>query len=170
MKEFDAIVVFTDFSREEILTKGGSGDWVLNPQRASFCKYLVCCRKAHLRTRHENIPEHAAFLVGRISDVRRASDEKTKRRQIRFFIAIDEYAEIEKPDIWHRTNRNPVLYSTLKELNIDSASLRFHPVPDFPAKSQAAQAPRKLTINEAKKALAASYGVKPKQIEIIIKG
>lgn len=169
MKDADIIVVFTDFSREEILAQGGSGDWVLNPQRASVCDYLVCCRKPHLRTRLENIPEHAAFLVGRIKDVRKRDAQKNNRGQSRYFIELDEYAEILKPNVWSRDKRNPVLYSTLKGLDIDCAGLRFKPMPDFPKKG-AEKAPRKLTINEAKRALAASYGVKPNQIEIIIKG
>lgn len=170
MREADTIVVFTDFSREEILAQGGSGDWVLNPQRASVCTYLVCCRKPHPRTRLENVPEHAAFLIGRIRDVRKRDEEKNKRGQSRYFIELDEYAEIQKPGVWSKDKRNPVLYSTLHELSIDPANLRFKPVPDFPKKGQAEKAPRKLTINEAKRALAASYGVKPNQIEIIIKG
>jgi hypothetical protein len=61
-------------------------------------------------------------------------------------------------------------------LNIDPAKAKFQPVPhddavSAPLPSASASAPAgMLTIAEAKKALAATFGVKPDAVEITIRG
>ena len=92
---------------------------------------------------------------------------------------ISEVARVDVPDVWKQW-RNPVRYTTLEELGIDPATLNFEPMPtatpatsttSTPATSTAGQtAPAMLTIAEAKKALAATFGVKPDAVEITIRG
>jgi hypothetical protein len=166
----DSIVVFTAVPRQEIIAARGSGDWVLNPDRGSQCKYLVCCRKHHWKNADEGVAKKGAFLVGVIK--RLVPGVKNARGQQRYFIEISQFAALSKPGIWGDW-RNPVRYDDLKKLGIDARSLRFAPVGRAAAKPQRAHEPpasnQGLTIAEAKKALAASLGVRPEDIDINIR-
>lgn len=171
----DSIVVFTEVARDTILVTGGSGDWVLNPQRASQAKYLVCCRKSRWDNMDDPTPNGAAFLVGRIKRLRPGIKREAgakKRDQQRYFIEISEYAAISKEGVWEEW-RNPVRYDSLDKLGISARSLKFSPLPTSRKSSRSADLshpPRALTIAEAKKALAASFGVSPDDVEIHIRG
>jgi hypothetical protein len=173
----DTIVVFTEVTQDSILAAGGSGDWVLNPQRASQAKYLLCCRKTRWNNMDDPTPNGAAFLVGRIKRLRPgielAPSAKHKRGQRRYFIEISEYAAISKDNVWKEW-RNPVRYDSLDKLGISPRSLKFSQLPVAAQSSRNREVsqspPRTLTIAEAKKALAASFGVSPDDIEIHIRG
>lgn len=91
---------------------------------------------------------------------------------------ISEYARIDVPNIWDH-GRNPVRYTSLDELAKDGITLEgieFQPMPvlDESGPAEAAQpAPnmaREMTIEDAKKGLAATFGVKPEAVEITIRG
>ncbi len=180
MANENAIVVFTARSPDRIIQEGGSQAWVLNPARAKNCDFLVCTQNRH-NPDHEfsdATEEHgAAFLIAKISGII-ASPEG---RDDRWLIEISEFARINKPDVWNHW-RNPVRYSSLSELGIDLAGVEFEPMPNAkerPIKRQpappreavaAAGPPATLTIAEAKKALAATFGVKPDAVEITIRG
>jgi hypothetical protein len=165
----DAIVVLTSETVEAILSRGGTGDWVLSPKKAGTCKYVVCCRKLAWNNKKEGIPRRAAFLIGLISGLGKKLDSENARNQPRFLIELSEYATFEKADAW-KEGRNPVSYKTLRALGIDLRGLKFKPMP-LPASAKSegpGGAP--MTIAEAKKALAASFGVSPDDVEIIIRG
>ena len=92
----------------------------------------------------------------------------------RWLIKLSEYAEADYPEKWGEW-RNPVKYTTLEELGIDSKKLKFQPMPTPtkvltppppPDRSKAGA----LTIAEAKAGLALQFGVPPEAIEILIKG
>jgi len=175
----DTIAVFTARSPERIAREGGSQAWVLNPARAKLCSWLVCTQNRH-NPDHEfsdaTEAHGSAFLVGKISAIREADEYEGGER---WMIAISEFARVDVPDVWKQW-RNPVRYTTLEELGIDPATLNFEPMPtatpatsttSTPATSTAGQtAPAMLTIAEAKKALAATFGVKPDAVEITIRG
>jgi hypothetical protein len=81
---------------------------------------------------------------------------------------------IDVPDVWEKGDRNPVKYVDLESLGIDPAKLKWKPMP----KAQAAKAPTSdtplapdtpLTIAEAKKRLAATFGVSSDAVEITIR-
>jgi hypothetical protein len=161
-----AVVVFTKETRREILNQGGSRGWVVNPRSVEKCPYLVCCRRAQWDNRSENTKHRAAFLVGRITNLEKVDESENARGQARYEIGISEYAEIDLGDTWRKELRNPVAYSTLKKLGIKLKDLKFQPVrPSFGPGGR-----RSMTIAEAKEALAASFGVKPEDVEIIIRG
>jgi hypothetical protein len=173
----DAIVVFTARSPERIVREGGSQAWVLNPARAKLCKWLVCTQNLH-NPNHEfsdaTEPHGSGFLVGKISGIREASEEEGGPG--RWLITISHYARLEKKDVW-KGWRNPVRYDSIRELGIHPDKLDFKPVPSSSATAalptqSAKEAPRAglLTIGEAKKALAATFGVKPEEVEITIRG
>jgi hypothetical protein len=164
--DYAAIVVFTSESRQSILDQGGSGDWVLNPKNAGRLEYLVCCRRSDWRNRPEGIEPRAAFLVGRISGLTKIEGSENERKQPRYRIQLSEYAACDLRDVWRKELRNPVVYGTLKELGIDLRGLKFAPMP-LPTGVAGDQ---RMTIAEAKKALAFTFGVKPEDVEIIIRG
>lgn len=173
----DAIVVFTARSPDRIVREGGSQEWVLNPARAKLCKWLVCTQNLH-NPDHEfsdaTEPHGTAFLVGKISAIREVPKEEGGPR--RWLIAISHYARVEKKDVW-KGWRNPVRYASIRDLGINPDKLDFKPVPNasaspVPPTLRGNDAPRAgmLTISEAKKALAATFGVKPEEVEITIRG
>lgn len=174
-RQEDALVLFTAESPERIIREGGSQEWVLNPARAKQCTWLVC-------TQNRNNPDHevsdatephgTAFLLGRVSGVRRVSTEGGRDR---WLIAIREYARIAYPDLWDH-GQNPVRYTSLEDLGISIEGLTFEPAQSIaetaaqPEPRRLAAQPAMLTIPEAKKALAATFGVTPEAVEIMIRG
>lgn len=175
MSEQDAIVVFTARSPERIVREGGSQSWVLNAARAKQCRWLVCTQNRH-NPDHEfsdaTEPHGSAFLLGKISGVRRSAEEGDGDR---WLIAIREYARINVPDAWDH-GRNPVRYTSLADFGISLEELEFEPilpqppVPSLQATQSAGSGIPSLTIAEAKTALAATFGVKPEAVEITIRG
>jgi hypothetical protein len=169
-KEDSAIVVFTADSVETILRQGGSGDWVVSAKKADTCKYIVCCRKPNWSNRKEGIPARAAFLIGRVAGLHQSPDRPTPRDQMRYLIKMADYAVFEKPPaVWRDDVRNPVAYSTLDELQIDLRELKFKPMPAGAGTNESSEA-KQMTIADAKNGLAATFGVNPDDIEIIIRG
>ncbi|MGL3111426.1 hypothetical protein [Bradyrhizobium sp. BR 1432] len=164
-----AVVVFTSETRQRILEQAGSRGWVLSPRSVEQCPYLVCCRRQDWDNKAEGIPSRTAFLVGRISSLAPLEESKNSRGQARFRIGISEFADIAVADVWRKELRNPVAYIGLKQLGIDLKRLRFQPLPDA-RQAGSDRARGGLTIAEAKKALAATFGVRPEDIEITIKG
>lgn len=165
----DAIAIFTDAPVSDIIAAGGSGDWVLNPNKASRRRYLVCCRKHHHKNQKDGAAHRSAFLVGIISSIN-AREATNNRNQRRYFIEISEVARIDKPNVWGKW-QNPVVYTSLGELGIELKSLKFLPLSDVAAASaEQAAVPGRLTIAQAKKALAITFGVKPEDIEITVRG
>lgn len=172
----DTIVVFTAKSPNRIVQNGGSQSWVLDPVRARQCTYLVCTQNQHNKHAYSDAtePHRSAFLLGRISEIRRPTDPDNRDR---WLIAISEYARIDVPEVWGRL-RNPVLYTSLAQLGINLEGLEWQPVvaardPDPPTRSREpapSQTEPLLTIAEAKKRLAVAFGVKPDAVEITIRG
>jgi hypothetical protein len=174
MIEKDTVVVFTARSPGRIIEEGGSQAWVLNPARAKLCKWLVCTQNRHNPDHNfsdATEPHGAAFLVGRISAITQSQEEGSGDR---WLIEMSEFARVDKPNVW-KGWRNPVRYVSLVDVGIKIADLEFEPMPkakQTPA-SQAEATPLRpatLTIADAKKALAATFGVKPEAVEISIRG
>lgn len=171
----DTIVVFTARSPQRIVREGGSQSWVLNAARAKNCEYLVCTQNRH-NPDHEfsdaTEPHGAGFLVGKVSGIRPSQERGDEDR---WQVAISLFARIDMPDLWDH-GRNPVRYTSLSELGIDPSKLVWEPMPKAaptPALPSAATTTARsagLTIADAKKALAVTFGVKPEAVEITIRG
>jgi len=157
-----AAVVLTSETVETILGRGGTGDWVLSPHKAATCKFVVCCRKTAWNNKAEGISHGAAFLIGRIAGLQKQPGSENDRGQPRFLIRLSAYATFERANVW-KEGRNPISYKTLSALRIEPRKLKFKPMPPLAA-------PGTMTIAEAKKALAASFGVSPDDVEITIRG
>ena len=175
MIEKDTIVVFTARSPDRIVGEGGSQAWVLNPARAKLCKWIVCTQNRHNPDHNfsdATEPHGAAFLIGKVSAITPSQEDGSGDR---WLVEISEFARVEKPDVW-KGWRNPVRYAWLADVGIDVAKLKFQPMPNAKQLRQTHEAktapwpPATLTIAEAKKALAATFGVKPEAVEISIRG
>lgn len=165
-----AILVFTSETVETILSHGGTGDWVLSPKKAGTCKYVVCCRKAAWNNKKEGIAHRAAFLIGLIAGLHKQPGSENDRGQPRFLIELSEYATFERAAIW-KEGRNPVSYKTLKTLGIDLRPLKFKPMSiPAPTAKPGGTSGAPMTIMDAKKALAETFGVSPDDVEITIRG
>lgn len=173
----DTIVVFTAKSPNRIVQDGGSQSWVLDPVRARQCTYLVCTQNQHNKHEYSDAtePHGCGFLLGRISEIRRPTDPDDGGR---WLIAISEYARINVPNAWDH-GRNPVRYTSLNEMGINPEGLEWHPVSNVRDPEPAPTRSREptpngpepmLTIAEAKKRLAITFGVKPDAVEITIRG
>jgi hypothetical protein len=171
--EKDTIIVFTARSPERIIREGGSKAWVLNPARAKLCKWLVCTQNRHNQDHEfsDATESHGCgFLLGKVSGVQRSGENSE-----RWLITISEFARINCPDLWDHW-RNPVRYGSLEELGINLDEVTFEPmstsraVPTQPESPIEGHSSAPLTIAEAKRALAVTFGVSPDSIEIAIRG
>ncbi len=176
MNDFDTIAVFTARSPARVLAEGGSQAWVMNPTNARPAKWLVATQNAHNPDNDfsdATEPHGSGFLVGKISGIVPCSEDDEKGR---WMIQISEFARIEMPKLWKW--RNPVKYTTLADLGIKLEDLKFEPMPPLasettpttPTETPVKWPPATLSIAEAKRALAATFGVKPEAVEISIRG
>ena len=186
MNTEDTVAVFTVRSPQRVLREGGTQAWVLNPVRAKQCTWVVCVQNRNHKDHvfEEGTSPHAtAFMVGRIASLRRSLEEDALER---WYIAFSEYAMIDMPHVW-KGRRNPVRYTLLADLGIDPATLSFQvlpppqpvPLPEpprprieapVPPLVAAPTVPRGLTISEAKRGLASTFGLAEEAVEITIRG
>lgn len=171
------VVVFTAKSVKTILAEGGSSAWRLDRNHARQCAFAVVTRNAHGGW-VEGPEEHkAAFLIGRVSDVVPSPNHKD-----RWLIAFSEYALTDVSNVW-QGDRNPVRYSTTDALKndfaIDFDKLDWTRMPERIPDSEppnpatvrkAEDQTQPLTMSQAKKGLALTFGVSPDAIEITIRG
>jgi hypothetical protein len=185
-----AIIVFTFKSVERLLREGGTSSWRLNRNHAKKCAFAVCIRNSNRNEAEDDLedPAHvhdapkteehqSAFLVGKISNVVQCPRHGADKR---FLIQFSEYARVNIPDA-RKGDRNPVKYGTLEGLGIDPSTLQWEPMPapgvvtPVPAASKktielGSSAIGPLTMADAKKGLALTFGVPPEAIEITIRG
>ena len=167
-----AIAVFTSWSKEDILKRGASGNWGVSPDRILQNRYVVVTRNRHSDWCPDDYEHGTAFLIGRVSGVIE-TDETTKDGRPRYAIAFDAYAEINTPDVWGKS-RNPVWFTDLDTLGIDLDSIEFVEIetgnPVEVPKPPKPTLEGGLSFAEARKGLAARYGVSANSIDIIIRG
>jgi hypothetical protein len=168
MPENKVVVVFTSKSIERILREGGTCCWRLDRNNARQCEYAVCTRNAKSDWVEGDEEHHAAFLVGRIKDV-----VASPFNDDRFLILFSEYALVTVPEVW-KGHRSPVKYEdTLDQFGIDPDALAWQTMPEpaeVETEEESEDEPAGLTIAQAKKGLALTFGVKPEAIEITIRG
>jgi hypothetical protein len=177
----EIVVVFTAKSVERILSEGGSAAWRLDRNHARRCGYVVCTRNLHTEWGDGTEEHQSAFLIGKIRDVVscRPTPENAEHEKNRFLIEFSEYARLNIPNAW-KGDRNPVKYATLDDLGIDTAKLKWEPMPEpdnapapvvtTPPASNSKATVGPLTMAEAKKGLALTFNVPPEAIEITIRG
>jgi len=166
----ESVFVFTGKSVERILQEGGTSSWRLDRNHARQCVYVVCTQNSQAEGEWaDGKEEHGfAFLIGKVKDV-----VPSPFMEGRYLIRFHEYARVNVPDAW-KGDRNPVKYEPIEKLGIDLSTLKWEPMPEPttppapPVLSDADTSP--LTMTEAKKGLALTFGVSPEAIEIIIRG
>jgi hypothetical protein len=175
MPAIDTIALYTAKSAERIIREGGTSSWRLDPNNARRCAYALCVRNAYSKWGDGTEPHHTGFLLGKISGVVQTFEDG---HDDRYLIQFSEYAELNQPDAWPKGHRNPVRYTEIGELMLDPAGLDWKPMPeaveaptpeepDAPTTGKTSGA---MTIAEAKRGLALTFGVKPEAVEITIRG
>lgn len=182
MSSQETAVIFTAKSIERILAEGGTSSWRLDRNHARRCEYAVCTRNAYADWVEGPEAHHAAFIVGKIKDVVPSEDHEG-----RWMLLFSEYALVGDPGvgvpgIW-KGDRNPVKYTPTANVGIDFSTLNWKPMPERQEAKDKAEAapeevqskasdgmPKGLTMIEAKRGLAATFGVTPEAIEITIRG
>jgi hypothetical protein len=167
-------VVFTAKSVERILAEGGTSSWRLDRNHARQCGFTVCTRNANADWVEGPEAHHSAFLVGKIRDVVPClpTAENKEAPENRYLIQFSKFARVNIPEIW-KGDRNPVKYATLEDLGIDPSTLKWETMPEQSEKKNTLPKTTSnlgLTLAEAKKGLALTFGVPPDAIEITIRG
>ncbi len=175
------IAVYTYKTADSLVAVGGSGKWKLDVPKARKAKYLVCVRNRNPKPEdHGPVPtemigteEHqSAFLVAKITGIEQSDEES------RSIVLFDRYALVSIPYVW-KGWRYPVRYlDSLDDLGIFEADLEFVPTDGSAALSRPVPVARSLdtptletlTISEAKRRLARTFGVSPEAIDITIRG
>jgi hypothetical protein len=168
-------VVFTGESIDEIVARGGTCAWRLDPRRARLCEFVVCTRNARADRAERREAHQAAFLIGKIRDV--VPYPYTDSTTIRYLIRFSEFARLNVPNVWSGY-QNPVKYMSVKEVGIEPSTLRWEPMPESVGTVGKTDEPtvaptngaKPLTLNEAKNGLAQTFGVSPEAVEITIRG
>jgi len=178
-KTNEAVVVFTAKSAQRIIEEGGTSSWRLDRSHARQCGYAVCTRNTHADWAEGTEAHHSAFLVGKISDVVACepTPENNEAPNNRFLIQFSEYAIVDIPGVW-KGDRNPVKYADLSDLGINSATLKWKKMPEVAEKADSGASSKRtetarirpLSMTDAKKGLAVTFGVSPDAIEITIRG
>jgi hypothetical protein len=158
-----ALMVLDSKSVETHMRDTGSRSWRLQRDHAERCEYVVCVRNAKAPDVQGREPHRSAYLIARIRDVILANPDDTT--DDRYLVRFNEFARLNQPDAWPIGIRNPVHYSTLEELGIDPATLRWEQMPTEPRTTASG-----LTIAEAKAGLGLHFGVPPEAVEITIRG
>lgn len=175
----NAVMVFTGRPPKLIREEGGTQSWALNPRRARMCPYVVCVQNRDTLERFSPTePHNMAFLVGKITEVALADEGEqplpSDDLPDRYIIKFKEYAPIavDASELRRKMGgRNPVSYIDLMELGIDSNSLNFSERTDDPVEERPASTEdQPLTLAQAKKGLALTFGVSPDAVEITIRG
>lgn len=129
----DVLMVFTYRSLKSILDDGGAQAWVLDPDRARQCTYIVCTRNRHFPDadpvkQNGAVERHGtAFLIGRITRVEDAPDICG-----RYIVRFCKYATLASDAFlrakWPGT-QNPVRYvQDIAKLGIDPDTLEWEAV------------------------------------------
>ncbi|VTU14348.1 hypothetical protein [Variovorax sp. RA8] len=160
-----AICVLTARGLDRILAEGGTQAWVLDNGRAARFKYVVCVQNRGFADDwgKASATHHAAFVVGKLKDVVEVPNNSSDKP--RWLLTFSEYAEVDVPGAWPGY-RNPVWYTDLEGIGIELGKLSFKPMPALSSSVEEVL----LTIPEAKRRLAKTFGVDPNAIEITVRG
>jgi hypothetical protein len=129
------------------------------PQSTRGCEYVVCIRNTSDARYEGDEPHDAAFMIVRLDPDAIEPDHQMANR---FRIKVRCYATLPNlPNRW-LGNRNPVLYTTLEDLDISLDGLEWIDLPEQEPP------PFTLTPEQAKVGLAQHFGTTPDKINITV--
>jgi hypothetical protein len=164
------VAVFSGKDYEEDMRgEGGSGHWLASSERVKEADFLLVVRNRRETWAKKDHEHGTAFLVGR------GLGSKQSPYSGRIVITFKEYALIEVPDAWSKCTagqRYPVAYlnrnNVESNLGIKFDQLEWLPYEGAEVEGEIEEDPP-LTIAQAKRGLAKTFGVEEKAIEIIIR-
>lgn len=166
----DTILVTTQDPLEDILAAHNSAAWSINlEKRANALKWLVCARKG-------DAGERRAFVICEITGFAVDHDASAASSRTKYAVQFEKFAPIDCRVEWNR-GQNPVRLGQLKDVLKDCQIPDLEDLIPAPPKSLAysyskreprTAAGRGLTIAEAKRGLAVTYGVAEDAIRIVI--
>ncbi|MBT3701717.1 MAG: hypothetical protein HOG12_09375 [Alphaproteobacteria bacterium] len=159
-----AVLVFTKKNLADFESAGGSRAWKLNRKTMADIGFAVFCRNAKREDTSHAGSHRQGFLVAKVAGVVPAPLNEN-----RFMILFDEVADIEMDELWMK-DRNPIRYVNLSEIGINPDHLEFRPFEGNSQSDTKKSLPDGITISEAKRGLAISFGVDESSIEIVIRG
>lgn len=170
-KNFDSVLIFSSDALENVVAAGGSGTWKLNVERARQATWLILARK------HQGRGEghREAFMVGRIARIAPVLAGGDTSRHV---VEIESYSPVKVPDAWRKGDQYPIKYVNAKDvLGFDPEQLDFSSITertrqfsyDSPAETKATNPTDGISVAEAKRRLAAQFGVSEGSIEIVIR-
>lgn len=161
----DVALTFTARGINRILAEGGSGDWTVNPSRASAdVAYVVCCQNTRDKRKGNDWGEAThkhgqGFLVGKVSEIVLVTTDPSKKPRYRF--EFSEYAEIKVDHLW-TGNHFPVGYMSKDELPFNIDALEFKSIEKVKAID------RIFSLDQAKEALAKLHQMKKTNVKIML--
>jgi hypothetical protein len=162
MSKNDTMVVLTSKSIETMIQEGGCGHWRASARSIKSCRYIVATRNKRSSWTQGEEDHGAAFLIGEISGA--------KAENKRFVIEMSRFARVNVKKVWTPGGANPVHYERVESLGIDLKNVKWEPWPTSEVGFRAESSAHPLSIADAKRGLARTFGVEPEQIEIVIKG
>jgi hypothetical protein len=133
-----ALLVFTREGPEVFAERHVTSRLPINATRARQCKYIVftaCSNHAKSTIGLRHIPNYTGFMIALITDAKQCADD-IHRGTVNF----GQYWNINMPGLWPKGVRNPVRYTTLRELGIDILAIlrrEYHASLDNMARAQA---------------------------------
>ena len=163
----DSIIVFTKHRPESVIAANGSGSWRINVEKwDGAIDWLILTNKVG--------SSRQITLVGRVAGFEPDTGGKNPGR---YAVKIDAYALMDDPGLtFASTSTNPVQFRKGADvLGLDPNSLELSPVGEqkvrqsYEARESTTISAKPLSIAEAKKRLAVSFGISPDQVEITIR-
>jgi hypothetical protein len=163
----DTLCVTTRDPLQDILAANNSAAWFLQPKRARMARYLVCAAMDSDDPSRNRRP----FLIAEISNV--VLDPEASAKRPRYAVCFQRYAALDVAQEKPLTgSQNPVRWGEHEKLitaRLDRLAWKDVPSKSLPY-SYSVREPRVagLTIEEAKRGLAARFGVSEGAITITI--
>ena len=165
--QFDAVMVFTGETLEQIIAAGGTGNWKARQESLERRPYVIAVHNRRAEWGDAKGDHGAAFLIGRISGVQKTDDNGWRK-----LIQFDKYALIDVPGAWRTGRRNPIAYVKLKDIPIDPDALDWKDVKrqeDSALKvgDSVVRTPGAI-IDEARRRIARAFSVDPSAVRISV--
>ena len=165
----DAIMILSRDEPQHVIAANGSGSWKINiAKRAEAVRWLILANKVDGKRRLTLLGKVVGFELDKGGD-----------NPGRYAVKIDAFCDLSgHGKSFDGKSSNPVQFVDAEQvLEFNPESCELLPVPkqslrqsyERPGAMASRTPPKPLSITEAKAGLAATFGIEPEQVEIIIK-